>query len=179
MPPPAGQPAPPGAPLESSRRPGWATAIGVISIVLAGIGLICVPTSTLLTFFFPLAQKMLKDILRSLPDWYRQYLLLLTLIDVVVSVILLIAASALLRRRPLGRTLHLAVAVVQAVVCVIATVIGAIWLTPIAGSNLLIALASAIGSLVLGTPIGMGLPYPIFLLIWFNRAKIKQQVSAW
>lgn len=177
MPPPVREPRPPGEALEPTKRPRWPTATGVISVVLAGLGLVCTPIG--------LAMKNLTSKLAPgtptvniedyLPDWYGTYQTVAILVGIALSVVLLIAGISALRKRAAARTLHLAWAGISIVVSVIHNVILLAFIDlSSAPPEMRFAMVPGI---IIGIPVGLA--YPVFLLIWFNRAKIKQQISAW
>lgn len=177
MQPPAPEPPTPGQAPEPTKRPGWATAIGVISVVLAGLGLVCTRIGL-----------AIKDVTSKLapgtptvniedyfPDWYGTYQTVAILVGIALSVILLAGGVSVLRKRAAARTLHLAWAGINLVLGVINNVISLGFMD--LSSAPPGARFRAILLIIIGIP--AGLAYPVFLLIWFNRAKIKQQLSTW
>lgn len=173
MPPPVREPAPPGAPLGPPRRPGWATAIGVISVVLAGMGLICTPISLAMQDLLPklMPGAPIIDIRDYYPEWYGTYYTIMIFVGLALAVLHLAGGITVLRKHTLARALYLTWAGANLVLTVINIVISLAFMD----------LSSAPRTVRIATIIGIpvGLAYPVFLLIWFNRAKIKQQVSAW
>lgn len=177
MPPPVRQAAPPGAPLGPPRRPGWATAIGVISIILAGVGLICTPISLAMEDLLPKLNPGAPtfDIKDYLPEWYGTCHTVMILVGLAMSVLLLVGGITVLRKHRSARALYLTWAGVQVVLTVISNVILLAYMDLSSAPRTM--RFAMIPGIVVGIPIGLA--YPVFLLVWFNRAKIKQQVSAW
>jgi hypothetical protein len=152
-------------------RPVWPTVIGVISVSLAGLGLICSPVS------FVDVQKIIsgRPTEYPYPEWFRDYTLVAVLFGMLMSVVLLVGGIQLLRRRPVARMLHL----VYGWVNVFSTVVGAGIMIAAASSpdidpsTRIPFLAGAIGGVV------TGLAYPVFLLVWFYRRKMTSQIHGW
>jgi uncharacterized membrane protein YccC len=78
-------------------------------------------------------------------------------------------------RRGIGRSLHLVygaagiLIAIGNVVVIAMTLLGAEMVGPMR--------IGFIAGIVVGVPLGM--IYPIFLIIWFLRSKIRQEVAAW
>jgi len=170
-PPPPDQPGPPQAYQHPSGRAGWATAIGIISIVLASLNFICLPVLVVATLLGPRWQKT-----AGLPvEWYGPFQLVLAGIGAALAAVLLAAGISLLGRRRSGRTLHLAWAALSVLMCLVNNAVAFTTMSPAKLPPRLAA--STILSVIIMIPVALA--YPVFLLIWFNRAKIKQQVSRW
>jgi len=158
------EPHPPWVPPE--KKPAWPTVIGVISIVFAGWGLVCAPLFIVINLLNP-------RIIDSAPEWYGTYVIIHAFFGILLAVIHLIGGITLLKRRPASMTLLLTYACLAVVSGLIACVITFIT----AGS---MPAAFQAGRRV-GAFVGLlfGMAYPVFLLIWFSRTKIKQQVRQW
>jgi len=164
---------PPVAYYPPQGRPStWPTVIGIISIILASLGLLCTPLLTVVNAVNPGTQKVYE----YLPDWYRTWEIVGMFGGIVFAVVLLIGGITLLKRRPVGRTLHLVYAVVSFAAAAVNVVIFATIIAKTAGMPTPMR-AGLIGGGVGGTC--GGLIYPIFLLIWFLRARIAQEVRTW
>ncbi len=173
MTPPSPTPPPQKAPSKSS----WPTAIGVISIVWGSLGLICTPLSALVSKFNPQA----KDMQAKFPDWYTTYSTAGLPVGIALAVLLLVAGICLLKRIHASRALLLTYAGVN----IAWTVVGSIMVITVLFPSFLEGdmpnKAAVIGGMVGGTIGGMvaGMAWPIFLLVWFRRRKIRQQVQGW
>jgi len=174
FPPPAAPgPAPsmyPPGPAEPDKTPAWAIAIGVISIIYASLGLICTPVSLVSSRAMPSPPGFEE----MLPPWFETYSIVAGLVGMGVAVILLVAGIGLVRRRGGAVSLH----VVYGLIAVLMGIVGmfvtfaAFDFSRLEGP----AKAGAIGGVAGGI---IGLAYPIFVLIWFSRAKIRQQAAGW
>ncbi len=169
--PPSQTPPPQKAPSKSS----WPTAIGVISIVLGSLGLICTPLSALVNKFNPQA----KDMQAKFPDWWMTYSTASLPVGIALAVLLLVAGICLLKRIHASRALHLTYAGANIAWAVIGSIMVITVLFPsFLESDMPKAVAmGAIGGAIVGMAFGM--VWPIFLLVWFRRRKIRQQVQGW
>ncbi len=167
------QQAPDPQPSQPPKRSAWPTVIGVISIVLAALGIVCTPVSLGMQSVNPAQKQML----RHFPDWWPTWILASSVLGVGFGVLLLIAGILLLKRRPAGRTLHLLYAIASIVMGAVGGVLTALALGEALGDLPGPARAGAIGGLAGGTCGGAA--YPIFLLVWFFRGKVRADVAAW
>jgi len=155
------------------RRSSWPTVIGVISISLASLGLICIPISVAGTALSPSSPQ----IDEFMPAWFSVYQMTSYAISMGMSVLLLVAGILLLKRRPAGRTLHLVHAMISMVMAVFGAVITVMIVSRMAEGAPAPMRAAFIGGAIGGTVFGMA--YPIFLLVWFFRRKIVDEVYTW
>jgi len=153
------------------KQPIWPKVIGIISIVLASLGLICTPISLLVSMRGANAEEALK----FFPDWWLAYTTVSCVVGVLQAILLLAAGIVVLLKRPAGRVLHLVYAVIAIVLGIASSAIGA---TSILTADMPapIKIGAAAGVFI-GVLVGM--IYPVFLLIWFLRPKIRDQVAAW
>jgi len=86
--------------------------------------------------------------------------------------LLLLAGVGLLRRSPLAASLHRLWAWIMVLM-----VSGAIVLWVIVGAIDFSSILEAVAGLVVFVFLVLG--YPVFLLIWFSRRKVRRQVLAW
>lgn len=154
------------------KRSVWPTVIGVISIILAAMGLLCGPVMTVINAYNPATQKVYE----FLPDWYRTWEIGSMFVGIVFSTILLIGGILLLKRRPAGRTLHLLCAALSILIAMVNGLVLASVIGNTAGMPGPMRLGMIGGAL--GGSCG-GLIYPVFLLIWFLRGAIRQEVDGW
>ena len=135
-------------PLEEIRKtPGWAIAIGVISIVYA-------------------SSSILYDLLYSPPDPITMFR---TMFRVGETDLLLLAGVSLLCRSPYTALLHRLWACITLLGGIVIVVMG---------------MALGFSSTLEGVLAGIALVflmfgYPVFLLVWFSRRKVRRQVLAW
>ena len=160
---------PPG-PAEPDKTPAWAIAIGVISIIYASLGLICTPVSLVSSRLMPSPAGFEE----MLPPWFETYSIVSGLVGMAVAVILLVAGIGLLRRRAGAVSLHVVygwIAILMGIVGMV-VIFAAFDFSRLPGPARAGAIGGAAGGII-------GFAYPIFLLIWFSRAKIRQQAAAW
>jgi hypothetical protein len=174
--PPTPPPPPPPPPPYPQRPSSWPKVIGIISIVLAGLGLICTPIGLATR---QAAGPAGAEAMAGAPAWYATYQVVSALAGIVVAALLLVAGILLCKRRPAGRTMHIAYAILNIVVAV-GNVIAAVT----AASNIdtgpneaALFVPVLIGGMVVGLVIGLA--YPVFLLVWFTRTKVRDEVAAW
>ena len=120
--------------------------------------------------------------MKLFPDWYQDYTTVAGVIGMGVGVVMLAAGLATLRRRPSGRVLHLVYAALTCIQIAVGLVvlIMAIPEVQASGSSDPAARAGLVGGLIgdiLGTIFGA--VYPVFILIWFSRRKIRDEVAKW
>ena len=163
---PAGTPVPPAQPPRK-----WPTVVGTISAILGGLGVVCTPVNVGMQYVNPAQHQLLG----TLPPWFQQYTLAGAAIGFVFAALLLAAGLLVLKRRQLGRTLHLvycAIGLISAVVNVLVMLTA--FAAPGIDPNMKVGLAIGLGC---GLP--LGLAYMIFLLVWFLRRSIAEEVRQW
>jgi len=181
------------APLPT--QPAWPTVVGIISLCVAGLSLACdtiglIGQLIVMLFVQPSVGAMQPGFR---PGWATASTLLTTGADMIATVVLLIGGVLLLKRRPLARPLHLvygvatfAIVMINATMFVVmirqATVAAATM--PATGPASGPAMPSAargmlFGGITGGIGMAISLIYPIFLLVWFLRRPIVEQVRQW
>ena len=175
---------------EQRRPPSWPGVIGTISIVFGALGLVCYGCLSIQTMATPMMVGMVPEDQRPpTPQGLQLFVQIFQMCAAAgLSVWLLIAGIGLTRRRPWART-H---AVGWAAEKVIMAFIGMMAGLAFAGDTV----DQINGQLSQNGPppftvsvvwmyafiaIGMvwALFWPIFLLIWFNRGAVKDEVAAW
>jgi hypothetical protein len=150
-------------------KPKWSTPIGVISIVFGCLGILGV----LLNFVNPQAQK----IMRHFPEWYQSFATIISPIaGVLTSGWLIAAGEATLKLRPYTRVLNLLYAFVQVVWLAVSMSL----LHSVMGeaADQLSGLEAA--AMRMAATVGwVGLAYPVFLLVWFFRRTVAEQIERW
>jgi predicted lysophospholipase L1 biosynthesis ABC-type transport system permease subunit len=148
-------------------RSAWPKVIGIISICLAGLGLICLPIIAGITMY---ADK----IYRYYPAWYRQVSTLLMVIAIPLAVLHLVGGILLLKRRPVARLLLMIIGVAG----VLAAIVNIIIFSNVDTGMMPAAQAMSFKmSSIFSIPFGAA--YPVFLLAWFSRGRIRQEVNSW
>jgi len=167
-------PLPPGTPPQQQR---WPKVIGIISCVLAGVGLVSSPLMMAFNELNPDSQRFL----RLLPDWFDSFSTGSMLVGLLFGVLLLVAGFMTIRKRALSRSLHLVYAW-YGLLSVIATIgatisaFGGIETTYLSAAEQ----AGVIGGMVGGIfGAAFGAAYPIFIIVWFRRQKIRDDIAQW
>ncbi len=157
------------------KKPAWPIAIGIISIVLGSLMLICVPISMGINAYNPEAAATQEQF----PEWSQTYSIISSLISMGLAVLLLVGGILLIRRRAVARPLHLLYAVVTVLMAVVGTVVFFSVILPSVDTADL-PRGTAIG-MKFGAVVGtfLNVAYPVFLLIWFLRGTIRDQVRSW
>ncbi len=183
--------APPSGVGELPPNPSrWPTVIGVISIVLASLGLAggcCGMVSPFISGFFidmaadagQLPAEQIQQMRASQPP--AVWVIPASLIGLALATLLLLAGIAILRRRPSGANL-----------CKVWAWINIPWaaISMIASAYLQMRVPQdsqpmGMGFQYVGLAFGIcftllfGLGFPLFMLLWFSRATIKDEEDAW
>jgi len=163
------------SPVFSTEPPSkWPVVVGVIAIVLSALGLfggVC--GLAMLSLAKPFMQKMPNmpaDVMEITPA-----LIGMTAVNLGLSVILLAVGIGLLKRRAWSVRLGKVWAVVNIIAVIVNIIVAPRMATAQSGNQ-----AEAVGASV-GMFCGaiFSLAFPVFLLIWLFRARIKQEVASW
>lgn len=166
--------------------PSWPKVIGIISIVLGSLGLVCGGCGTIMTPFLPKLMEMGAPGQEVPPVYAGNFPMLgAGVLGILNALLLLIAGAMLIRRRPVARPLHLVYAILALPLVAISLWLQrkmqidlVAWAQTAPPDNLHAQRALAPGA-GLGSMIGLlfgaalGLGYPIFLLVWFGAVKRK------
>ncbi len=153
-------------------RPVWPIAIGVISTVWASLavlgGIVAVFTSGAKARF-----GRGPNLYDYAADWYALFLTVIAVAGAAIAVCLLIGGISLLKRRPFARTFHLMYGILTIVISAVS----------LAGQITALDFAAMPTALRIGTIVGfasmlLGIAYPVFLIIWFSRRKIMNDLDA-
>ncbi|MBW2277563.1 MAG: hypothetical protein JRF63_08735 [Deltaproteobacteria bacterium] len=155
----------------------WPKIFGIISCIMAGQGIVFSPLLVLFNYVNPASDGFLD----LLPDWYHTFTVGSTLASMAFSVALLFGGLMLIKKRPLGGTLHLAYSGLELFLVLLGTVlyfVAASEIDPygLSGAEEAGVVGGSIGG-VFGAIIGAA--YPIFLFIWFGREKIRNDIADW
>lgn len=168
----------------------WPTVIGTISIILGALGLVCYGCGTLNTAGSSSFSSMLPEDQRPPPVPAAQLAVQITQMCVtwLLSAWLLAAGIGLVKRRRWARPHHLGWAVAKIVVAVVGTAISFIFIQDSVrqindamsqqGPPPFTVTEELVTVVMIAVMIWF-LIYPIFLLLWFSRRKIKAEVAAW
>ena len=115
----------------------------------------------------------------TFPDWFVTYSTAASLVGIVLAVLLLVAGICLLKRVRIVRGLYVTYAGVGLVLSAVGAVITIAVMIPLLQKSDMpeVGIIGGIVGGVIGGAIGMA--WPIFLLVWFSRRKIRQQIQQW
>lgn len=176
------------------RPTRWPTVIGVIAIVLASLGMLCTCGSVFSPQFLKWAQEQAQKAGRSDPAMDAQIEVMsqfyaifvgLLIIGFILAIVQLIAGITLLRRRRSARGMFMVYALVALILAILNIGLQVVMTQAISAklheqgetAAAAGAWASAAFGLCIGIVLGMG--WPVFLIIWFSRQKIKNEVATW
>lgn len=152
-------------------RPLWASNLGMWSILWGVLSLPC--CAPILCIHNRLTNPSLD--FHCLPSWYLVCVVVSEGLSFAAAVLLIVAGAFLRRARLSARRLHVAYAYLVLALTLCNSLL--VWLG--------LGFAPIPPDIRAGLNVGAGLailwatPYPIFLLIWFSRATIRQQVRTW
>jgi hypothetical protein len=175
--PPPQQQVPPGYPdyTPAPKPPVWPLVVGILSTIFGSLGLLCACASIPMNIMNPAAQQALQQF----PEWWRTYQIISGLFGFLMAVVLLSGGICLIRRRPAGLPLSVAYGVLGLIGSVLNTIIT---VSGMAGFQMPGPMGGSMKSVMMVSPfVGLifGAGYPIFLLIWFARPSIRQEVRSW
>jgi hypothetical protein len=183
---------------DRQRRSRWSAAIGIVSIVLGGLGLVCCapvraggfetegPDGTVQTTQTAPADEGMQDVFADTPAWAGACWTAARFTRIGVSALLVAAGIQLLRRRFSGWWLHLLYVLAAACAAALsgAAILGM-------SSTATKAEAADIDDLVIrhvvaaGAAIGivfaciLPLLYPVFILVWMLHGCIVREARSW
>lgn len=185
-----GHETPPTTPGDLRDRPTtWPTAIGVVGIVLASLGILGGVWSVVGWVFNNAFMGAMGGQMEEFHRAQRHFMPLAmtsSVLNTLVAALLLVGSVALLKRRPRARPLLLGWAGIRLIVAAFAAVVTILMqramfeammesssTTPPAGMTNLIAAVTAVFTILWGwTP-------AVFVLVWMNRRSIRSEVATW
>ncbi len=186
---PVAPPTQPGAIAAPVKRSTWPMVIGILAIVLGGGGFLTGAWGAISSVIF---EKFMASIpqqramLTVMQEW-RAWNVASSLLTATAGVLLLIAGISLVMKRPRARKIITTWALIKIVAVVFTSI-----LTVKVQEDMFAAMRqdpnmppmggtfyAAMG--VFGMAVGLlwGWAFPIFVLIWFRRKKIKSEVAGW
>jgi hypothetical protein len=163
---------PPAVPPPPHKK--WPKVFGIISCVLAASGIVFSPLMVVFNRWNPAT----RDFRTILPDWYGTLEMASTVVGMALSAVLLAGGVMLVKRRPGAAALHVGYAAVDLVTTVAATTAMYVVMNGVDTVDLSFANQAALTGGKIGGLIGglFGVVYPIFLLAWFSRRPIRDEV---
>ena len=178
---------PPTAPVSLPTEPRptrWPTVIAVIGIIWSVLGISCSLWGTA-DEFFRQPSTATQPAART-ADWepMRLVIALAYLVNVGLSIVLLIASVGLLRRRPWSARLARLWAVLDLILMVGGTLVlydfsKREFVASFADSGLSMGTVEMLFAAIYFFDLLVSFVFPVFVLIWFARRKIKDEVATW
>lgn len=180
----------PAAMGSSTPPPAWHKPIGIIAIVFGSLGMLG-------GFWGMLAPRVMGKMASSMPpeaagqfqvmEEFAGWTLASSVAGLVVATALLAAGIGVVQQRRWGVTVSLMWAVVKMLLVVATGVLTyqvfqetTARMSQTQGMQAMPGgFMSAMGAAMMGVTILWGWALPVFLLVWFGRRKIKQQVASW
>jgi hypothetical protein len=144
----------------------WPRVIGTLSIVFGSMGLLSMPMT--------LVNPLVWEVFKKLPSWYSTFAVVSMPVGAAVTALLLAGGVLLYKRRPASRTLLLTYSTLTIAQVLVGLV--CIFLLDTSGLPTAMQIPFWIGSVV---SIPLGTAYPLFLIVWFFRPKIRDEVEGW
>ncbi len=166
----------------------WPIAIGIIGIVLASLGLFggcCGLVSPLMMNFFKgmasgnMPQQRIDQIFASQPP--TMWIIPASLVGLALSTLMLVGCIGLTRRRAGGVSLCKAWAWINIPWTLIVLVVGSYFQLRVPAGAQQMGAGFQYFGVVIGACYGLsfGVGFPLFLLIWFARRPVKDDIAAW
>jgi len=186
FPPPEGQPmnvyqAPDISGAQAAAKPSWPTVLGIISLCVAGLfGLGTIVGQIINSSGINPQQR---EMMKNAPDWVEPMQLAVAAFAVAAYVVLAIGAVRLLKRLRAARTLHVVYALMGIVMAIAGLVLTIILMNymqmPSPAPPEMQPVLKIL--MIFGAIVGLlfALAYPVFLLIWFARPKVKAETRLW
>jgi hypothetical protein len=168
------------------RRSGWPVAVGVVSIILSSMGLLCYGCGSFSTLVNPLLPPDLQT--AAVTGGYLVYSVVSYCGSFVLSVWLLISGIGLCGRRGWSGPASLAWAVAKIAFVLMELIVGFAFLPDMVNemnemfeetegpalrvNETVVAIVSVVLSVI-------ALVWPVFLAIWFGRTNIRHEVETW
>ena len=167
--------------MMSGDPPAWPKVVGIISTVWGSIGVICNGCGVISAFAGPAMMNMVPPEQRAQMAQQPQpgpLQILLYVLGIGLSAFLIASGVMTLKRRPVGRVMHLFYGVVAILLGIVSMIVG--WGTfqtqmqamandPKQAAAL--PMARTMGYVMFGFFGCIGFAYPIFCLIWFGALK--------
>jgi len=173
----------------------WPTVIGVIAIVLGALGALGGLWGAISPWFTDLIAARLPEAQREtleITQKWRGWTISVSLVSLALAILLLVAGIGLVKRRSRARQTCTTWAVLRMPFVVVSTGVGyriaqetlevtARHSTSAPGMAPLTAQHFAELGTMFGLALGLlwGLALPVFLLIWFARRKVRDEVAGW
>jgi hypothetical protein len=170
-----------------TRRPGWPVAVGVVSIILGSLGLLCYGCTSFSTMVNPMLPPDLQT--AAMTGGYLVYSVVSYCGSFALSVWLLVSGIGLCGRRIWSGTSSLAWAVAKIAFVLMELIVGFAFLNDMVNemneafegeegaaafqvNEAVVLIFSVVASIIV-------LVWPVFLVIWFGRRAVRHEVETW
>ena len=184
-------------PVSQQTSAHWSKPIGIIATVLGALGILGGGGGLLTPFFMSLMSELMREVvpkgqptgmeaLEALEQW-SGWLITCSLLAIVIAAMLLAAGIGMLRHRRWAVRLGIYWATVK----ILFVVVQAAFNVPMQKEQLAAmgqmpntpqlsgSFASAMTILTVIIGVAWGWALPVFLLIWFSRRKVKDDIAGW
>lgn len=169
----------------------WPGIVGTISIVFGSLGLLCYGCNSIMTVASPLMQSIVPP--EAQQAQAQGAVLALNIgsycIGFLLAILLLFSGIGVVQRRRWGRTTSIVWAFLKVALAIIVLALTVILAQDIAdqvnqqmqasGQAAPFTMTPELIILFAGVGVLFQLIWPVFILIWFNRARIKDEVATW
>jgi hypothetical protein len=163
---------------ETMQRPQAITVFGILNIVFGGSGLLCSPFAIAMTMFMPSQPNNPAFQLIHNNVAFRMWMIVSAVVGMVAAAVLVAAGIGLLKMKPWARKVSIVYGIYTIVTCVVGMIVNWVFMFgPMLGEARDKGGPEAIGAIggMVGGMMGMcfGLAYPILLIIFMTRPKIR------
>ena len=162
-------------PRTGSASPSWPRVVGSISVVVGTLALACDASLSFAPVLYLCECSGIKSIWSPLSVLCLVYMVTILALSGACATTQVVAGILLVSRQPLARPLHMICA--WAALATSALDVAGTWVMAIGISEHPLPLAVLVPT-SLFTLAWCG-AYPVFLILWFSRRTIRQQVAEW
>jgi hypothetical protein len=165
-----------------AEQPGWPKGIGIFSIIWGSLGALCGVFGVVSTIAAPALMKMGEQQNGPVPDVLKPPMIgaALAAVGTLTAVLLIIGGVMVLRRKPLGRILHLAYAVLSLLLTGGSIVVqfGQMqvqkqWVADNPGNKWAAQMHPELGLPMIAVMSLLSIAWPLFCILWFGIIKNK------
>jgi len=180
---------PPAPETPDVPRTSWPTAVGVIGIILGALGLLGGCCGVVYPFAWPAYVNFIKQQPNVPPEVIQQleastpplmWSVASGVIGLVLAVMLLLGSIKVMRRRIEGVSLCRIWAWIQIPWAIIAIVANIVIQAQMMAKLQNVPTGGAVGPIIGGAcGVIFGLGFPIFIVVWFSRKRVKDEIASW
>jgi hypothetical protein len=173
-------------PGQQAKGPAWPTAVGIISLCLAGLfGLMTIGGLIIATIAAKFQPSQNNDLMANMPAWFEMYQWFANALAIATYAVLAVGGVMLLKRRRAGRTLHIVYVVLEVIVaiCGLVVMIAVMQHTSAAATmpskTQVVFAPEPMMAVIAIFSLAYTMAYPTFILIWFSRKKVIEHIRTW